>query len=197
MKYKVILASASPRRYEILNNIDMVFSVVKSDVDESVVKYNGISPGLYVQELAMIKAGDVAQKTVSPDDTLIIGADTVVVSENKILGKPSDEINAFEMIKSLSGKTHQVYTGFSIVRKSDGMIVCGHECTDVTFCQLSDDEIQEYISSGEPMDKAGGYGIQGKGVMLVESISGDYFNVVGLPVRRLIETMKTEFGFEF
>lgn len=197
MKYKVVLASASPRRCEILKNIGMDFSVVASDVDESGVKSEGVPIELYVQELALLKAADVSKKITAPGNTLVIGADTVVVSEGRILGKPADEKAAFEMLKSLSGKTHQVYTGFAVVKKENGMTTCGHECTNVTFCELNDDSIREYIATNEPMDKAGSYGIQGRGSLFVEGISGDYFNVVGLPAKRLVETMKSEFEFEF
>lgn len=194
MTKKIILASGSPRRSEMLRNLDIDFTVVKSEADESAVNPDGIPVSVYVQELALLKATEVYGR-ISAQNALIIGADTVVAIDGRILGKPVDDADAFRMLKSLSGKTHQVYTGFCVIRSDDGYSVCGSECTDVTFADLSDDEINEYIHTNESRDKAGAYGIQGKGVMLVEKISGDYFNVVGLPVRKLVKLMKEEFNF--
>lgn len=197
MKYKVILASGSPRRCEILKNIGMEFSVIKSGADESLVNPDGIPVDIYVQELAMLKSGDVCGQITAAVPALVIGADTVVSLDGKILGKPGDAGEAFDMLKMLSGREHEVYTGFCVTRTTDGLSVCGSEKTKVKFADLTDDEIEKYVETGEPMDKAGAYGIQGKGVMLAEGISGDYFNVVGLPVRSLINLMKKEFDFEF
>lgn len=194
MSKKIILASGSPRRAEILKNVGIDFTIVKSQADESAVNPEGIPVDLYVQELALLKATEVYGK-VSVENGLIIGADTVVAIDGKILGKPRDDAHAFEMLKALSGKTHQVYTGFCVIRSQDGYSVCGSDCTQVTFAELSDEEISEYIHTGETGDKAGAYAIQGRGAMLVEKISGDYFNVVGLPVRKLVKLMKKEFDF--
>lgn len=194
MMKKIILASGSPRRSEMLRNLDIDFTVIKSNADESGVNPEGIPVSVYVQELALLKAMEVYGR-VSAEDALIIGADTVVAIDGEILGKPADEADAFRMLKSLSGKTHQVYTGICVVRSDDGYSVCQNECTDVTFAELTDDEINEYIHTKEYEDKAGSYGIQGKGSLLVEKISGDYFNVVGLPVRKLVKLMKEEFDF--
>ncbi len=194
MSKKIILASGSPRRSEILNNIGLEFTVIKSEADESRINPEGIPVDMYVQELSLLKATEVYGRISAPD-SLIIGADTVVSIDGKILGKPQDDDDAFRMLKNLSGKTHQVYTGFCVINADDGYSVCASECTDVTFAELTDEEIIEYIHTGETKDKAGSYGIQGKGVMLVEKISGDYFNVVGLPVRSLVKLMKKEFGF--
>ncbi len=191
---KIILASGSPRRSEMLRNIDIDFTVIKSDADESDVNPDGIPVSMYVQELALLKATEVYGR-VAAENALIIGADTVVSIDGEILGKPADEADAFRMLKSLSGRTHQVYTGICVIRSDDGYSVCESECTDVTFGELSDDEIYEYIHTNEPFDKAGGYGIQGKGSLLIRKISGDYFNVVGLPVRKLVKLMKEEFNF--
>ena len=191
---KIILASGSPRRSEMLRNIDIDFTVIKSNADESGINPDGIPVNVYVQELALLKATEVYGR-VSAENALIIGADTVVAVDGEILGKPVDEADAFRMLRALSGRTHQVYTGICVVRSEDGYSVCDSECTDVTFAELSDDEIYEYIHTNESYDKAGGYGIQGKGSLLVEKISGDYFNVVGLPVRKLVKLMKEEFNY--
>lgn len=191
----VILASASPRRKELLTNMGINFSVVVSDADESVADSN-VPPGIYVQQLSLLKAASTAEKVIKNKNALIISADTVVVNNNKILGKPKNEQEAFDMLSALSGKTHQVYTGFCVLRAKDAYTVCKHVCTDVTFKKLSAEQISSYIQSGEPMDKAGAYGIQGLGAMLVEKINGDYFNVVGLPVSALADILETEFEFK-
>ncbi len=173
----MILASNSPRRREILTQGGFSFTVDAADIDEDL----GIDdPAKLVEELSYNKARAVADR--HPGD-IIIGADTVVVIENDILGKPSDEADAANMLRCLSGATHQVMTGVSLI--------CGkkritfHEVTDVTFFELTDEEIKDYVNTGEPLDKAGAYGIQGRGALLVESIKGDYLNVVGLPLARL------------
>lgn len=191
---KIVLASKSPRRREILENLGVDFEVIESNADESTVSSDGISVELYVQELALIKAADCA-KNVEDDATLIISADTVVSLDNKILGKPKDEEEAFLMLKSLSGKTHEVYTGFCVMKSGDADSVCRACKTEVTFKELTDDEILAYIKTGEPMDKAGAYGIQGLGGLLVSGISGDYLNVVGLPASMLSDVLKNEFGY--
>lgn len=194
MNKKIILASGSPRRKEILENIGIEFTVVKSVADESSINSEGIPVSLYVQELALLKATEVKSR-VTAKNAIVIGADTVVSIDGKILGKPANDEEAYNMLKSLSGKTHQVYTGYCGISTDDGSAVCESVCTDVTFADLSDKEIYDYIHTGESYDKAGGYGIQGKGVMLVEKIEGDYFNVVGLPVRSLVNMLKREFDF--
>lgn len=192
---KIVLASASPRRQEILKNIGLDFYVAVPDVDESGVAYGG-DAGLYVQELALLKAAAAAKKLdiKRNKDTLIISADTIVISDGEILGKPKDEADAKRMLESLSGRTHNVMTGICIFRMSDGFSVCDAVKTDVVFKKLSESLIERYIASKEPMDKAGSYGIQGKGAVLVERIDGDYFNVVGLPVSRLSDILRDEFG---
>lgn len=194
MNKKIILASGSPRRKEILENIGIEFTVVKSVADESSINPEGIPVSVYVQELALLKATEVKSR-VSAKNAIVIGADTVVSVDGKILGKPANDEEAYNMLKSLSGKTHQVYTGYCGISTDDGSAVCESVCTDVTFAELSDEEIYDYIHTGECNDKAGAYGIQGKGVMLVEKIEGDYFNVVGLPVRSLVNMLKREFNF--
>lgn len=191
---KIVLASKSPRRREILGNLGVEFEVIESNADESTVSSVGISVDLYVQELALIKAADCA-KQVQDDNTLIISADTVVSLEDKILGKPKNEEDAFLMLKNLSGKTHEVYTGFCVMKSDDADSVCRACKTEVTFKELKDEEISAYIKTGEPMDKAGAYGIQGLGGLLISGISGDYLNVVGLPASMLSDVLKNEFGY--
>ena len=190
---KIVLASASPRRREILENIGLQFKVAVCDADESRVD-KSIPVNLYVQELAILKAGEAAKLDVG--DALIISADTVVYADGKIMGKPKDSAHAQEMLSALSGKTHSVFTGICVMRKRDMFSVCASVETKVVFKPLTESEILGYVSTGEPMDKAGAYGIQGKGSLLVEKIDGDYFNVVGLPVSKLCEILKEEFDFD-
>lgn len=183
---KYILASASPRRKELLEKAGLVFKIVVPETDESSVSKE-LDPGLYVQELALLKAGAAAKKCGG--NSVIIGADTVVTLDNGILGKPKDEADAFRMLRSLSGRTHEVYTGFCVMDKGAGTAECRSVMTKVTFRDLSDKEIYYYIATGEPMDKAGAYGIQGLGGKLVSSVEGDFDNVVGLPVKALMEVL--------
>ncbi|MCE5198696.1 Maf family protein [bacterium] len=185
----VILASASPRRKELLSLIFETFRVIPSEFDESLVP-GDLPPKEHVVYSSLMKARDVAARH---PDSLVIGADTVVVADETILGKPTDAGDAGCMLRLLSGRTHQVYTGFTVVY--GGIERTGHECTDVTFRELSDEIISRYIASGEPMDKAGAYAIQGKGAVLITSINGDYFNVVGLPIYKLSSILE-EFGVE-
>mgnify|MGYP002514164879 CR=1 FL=1 len=175
---------------------DTTFNLVNTDADadENTVD-SSVPPGIYVQQLSLLKAVSTAEKVIKNKNALIISADTVVVNDGSILGKPTDQRDAFNMLSALSGKTHQVYTGFCVLRTKDAYAVCKHVCTDVTFKKLSDEQIMRYIQSGESMDKAGSYGIQGLGAMLVEKINGDYFNVVGLPVSALSDILETEFQF--
>ena len=194
MNKKIILASGSPRRREILENIGLNFSVSVSNADEGSVSPEGIPVGIYVQELAMLKAA--ASAKTAERGALVIGADTVVSLDGKILTKPTDENDAFEMLTELSGKTHEVYTGICVTDTSDMKSVCRSACTKVTFSPLMEKIVRAYIQTGEPSDKAGAYGIQGKGALLVEKIDGDYFNVVGLPVKLLSEILRDEFDFE-
>ena len=192
---QIILASASPRRRELLENMGIDFKVHISDADESMAD-KSVPPEIYVQELALLKAAAVAKEIIKKKDAIVIAADTIVVNNGIILGKPTDEDDARLMLSALSGKTHSVYTGFCVMRLSDAFTVCKNVRTDVTFKELSPEKIDRYIKTGEPMDKAGSYGIQGMGAMLVEKICGDYFNVVGLPVGELADTLETEFDFK-
>lgn len=191
-----ILASASPRRKELMEIITKDFEVIVSDTDESVIDKETTPPGIYVQELALLKAAASAKAVLKKKNALIIGADTIVVSEGRILGKPKDEAEAFDILKKLSGKTHEVYTGFCIMRIKDAYTICDCVKTEVTFRSLSDERINAYIQTGEPLDKAGAYGIQGKGSMLIKNISGDYFNVVGFPVSEIAAALEKEFDVD-
>ncbi len=180
----VILASGSPRRKELMSHITDEFTVMVSDADESIL--DGQSVEETVKNLALAKAQAVKSKCKETD--IIISADTVVACDGKILGKPCDEKEAFSMLKSLSGRTHSVFTGVCIT-KGDKTSVFAQK-TLVEFYELSDEEINTYIATGDPFDKAGGYGIQSKGAVLVRGIQGDYFNVVGFPVAEIYRQIK-------
>ncbi len=179
----IILASASPRRRELLKFITEDFTVKVSDAQE--VTDPALSAEETVKSLAVIKGEAVAEGF--PADT-VISADTIVVLDGKILGKPKNEEDAFRMLSSLSGRTHEVFTGVCVLHGSKKLVFA--ERTEVSFYPLSEDEIRAYIATGEPADKAGAYGIQGKGCTLVKAISGDYNNVVGLPVAGLNRLLK-------
>ena len=186
---RVILASASPRRRELLKLILEEYEVLPSGAQEHVT---ATEPAAVVEELSALKAGDVFLSQTGVEDLLVIGADTIVALDGQILGKPGDRQEALEMLRMLRGRKHQVYTGVTLVQRREGSVQkrTFHECTEVTFYPLTEEEIQNYVDTMEPMDKAGAYGIQGKGVFLVERICGDYNNVVGLPVARLYQEMK-------
>ena len=187
---KIILASASPRRKELLAKAGISFTVIPAAGEE---KRTSENPGEAVQQLARDKAEWVAQSLAECEEgTLVIGSDTIVVFENRILGKPKDRRDAAETLEKLQGNTHQVYTGVTVLERQAGKWVehTFFESTDVTFYPVSREEIQDYIATGEPMDKAGSYGIQGLFGIYVKGICGDYNNVVGLPVARLFHEMK-------
>lgn len=188
-----ILASASPRRRELMELMGLDFDVVVSEADESVVPKD-LPIKLYVQELALLKASVTAKQVLKNKKAHVIAADTVVTLDGKILGKPKDKADAEAMLAALSGRTHEVYTGICVMRMSDAKSVCKSVCTRVTFKELTDDKIKKYVKTKEPMDKAGAYGIQGKGSLLIDGIEGDYFNVVGLPVASLAELLENEFS---
>lgn len=172
----IILASQSPRRRELMKYITEDFLATSSDVDETLP--NGIAPCDAVLHLSKIKA-----EPFRNDGDIVIGADTVVAIDNEILGKPRDDDDARAMLRKLSGRQHSVFTGVTIIKGSEENSFSVE--TKVKFFRLSDEEIERYISTCEHRDKAGAYGIQGYGSLLVESIDGDYFNVVGLPISRL------------
>ena len=205
-KKRIILGSASPRRRELLEQIGISFEVRVSDKEEV---YHSLIPEEIVKELALSKAENVADdlrekqeqvKQISFDkknnvllDTIVIGADTIVVSDGSILGKPKDEADAVRMIRSLQGRSHKVYTGVAILDYDDEgkrkSAVHAVE-TEVFVNPMSDEEIREYAATGEPLDKAGAYGIQGRFAAYIERIDGDYYNVVGLPVSYVYRQLK-------
>ena len=176
-KIKWILASASPRRKELLTQIGLSFEVMVSEADEKMEE--GLAPGELVKRLSLLKA-EAVKKQVGFENYGIIGADTVVYHKGEILGKPKDTEDAFRMLRSLSGDTHSVFTGVSILLPGEKHVFFSE--TKVTFDSLSDGEIRAYIAGGEPMDKAGAYGIQGLGGSFVTGIEGEYANVVGFPI---------------
>lgn len=178
MNKKIILASASPRRRELLKIIFNEFEILPSDIEEVVPK--NIPQNMRPEFLARIKAKDIAS---TYPDAMVIGADTSVLLEGNILGKPKNILEAQKILKMLSGKVHQVITGCAVV--SNGVCKTFSSVTDVEFFRISDSQINEYISTSEPYDKAGAYGIQSKGALFVKKINGDYFNVVGLPIAEL------------
>ena len=180
----IILASASPRRQELLSIICDNFKIEPSDVDETVDKSVPIES---IPEMLALKKAEHIHRNNHYND-IVVGCDTGVFLDDKVLGKPADKSDAFRMLKSLSGRTHKVITGCAILYKHE--VITFSQVTKVTFYELSDNEINGYISTNEPMDKAGAYGIQGKGSVLVKEIHGDYFNVVGLPVSLLNKKLK-------
>ena len=177
---RLILASASPRRAELMRQIGAQFEVMISETEE---KLDGDgSPAELVQRLALAKAEAVSGRV---DQGMIIGADTVVVQGGHLFGKPADRAEAAEMLKALSGQAHSVLTGVAIIEQPSGAVQVAYAETRVFFKELLDEEITAYALSGEGLDKAGAYGIQGRGALLVEKIEGDYFNVVGMPLQLL------------
>ena len=185
---KIILASGSPRRRELLATAGIPFAVRTSEVDETTSLKD---PEEVVKELSCRKCKDVLEQ--EPPGTIVLGADTIVAMDGVILGKPENEADAKRMLQELQGRTHDVYTGVTIAERR-AQFVTQKECfavrTEVKIGPLSDEEIESYIATGEPMDKAGAYGIQGVFSRHVEQITGDYFNVVGLPVHMVYEVLK-------
>ncbi|MFI8493215.1 Maf family protein [Peribacillus butanolivorans] len=179
----LILASSSPRRKELLQFLQIPFESMNSNVDESIDENMRAEEA--VQELASRKAAAIA---ADHQESWVIGSDTVVVLDGEILGKPINRADGKRMLEMLSGRTHEVYTGVAIIFGKHSKVFA--EKTEVTFWELSEAEIERYLDTGEPFDKAGGYGIQGYGSLLVKQINGDYFTVVGLPVSRLARELK-------
>jgi nucleoside triphosphate pyrophosphatase len=190
---KLVLASASPRRAEILRNAGIPFETQITLLDETILP--GELPGDYVRRLALEKARAAAEARRGREDALFIGADTAVVAATEILAKPESDEDARRMLRLLSGTTHEVHTGLALLRKPAQIERVIEEITRVSFAPLSDDEIAAYIATGEPFDKAGGYGIQGVAGRYVTRIEGCYFNVMGLPLARLWSLLK-EFGWK-
>ena len=181
---KLVLASKSPRRSEILKTAGIDFTVRVADADEN------IPDGTKPQDAVVFLAARKAMAVERADDELVLGADTVVVLDNKILGKPKDRDDAYNMIKSLSGRVHSVFTGVCAI--GNGVSVTFAEETKVEFLPLTDEEINAYTDTIEPYDKAGAYGIQGLASKFIRGIEGDYFNVVGLPISRIYEKIITK-----
>ena len=192
---RIVLASASPRRSALLRQAGMDFIVIPSKGEEIVTSTH---PSEVVEELSLQKAQEVAERIRSgqeqiQDFDVVIAADTVVAADHRILGKPADREDARRMITMLQGNVHQVYTGVTlIVNGRDGEVRTRtfHECTDVDVCEMTEDEIESYISMKEPYDKAGAYGIQGSFGIYIRAIRGCYYNVVGLPIARLYHELK-------
>ena len=204
---RLVLASSSPRRRELLHTLGVEFDIEVSDVDESFEP--SLHPSEVVRQLAERKAKTVANRLHArqfdplkgttapslfsgrnPQQTLVLAADTIVVLDGTILGKPCDRGHAIEMLSKLQGRTHEVFTGVCLCQLPSGAMESGTERTLVTMGQLDRREIEDYVDSGHPMDKAGSYGIQGAGAVLVERVEGDYYTVVGLPVRRIALMLK-------
>lgn len=199
---KIILASSSPRRRELMAQAGFAFEVLVSEADETIETE---TPDEMVEVLSERKAAAVAEEIkkqgFAEESILLVGADTMVAIDGKKLGKPKDEKGAEKMLEELSGRTHQVYTGVTLIRlrkAENGSILqesrTFSEGTDVSFYPLTKEEIRSYIATGEPMDKAGAYGIQGKAAVFVKEIKGDYNNVVGLPIARLYQELKNWSG---
>ncbi|MGN0342834.1 MAG: Maf family protein [Roseburia sp.] len=188
---RIVLASASPRRRELLAQLDIEYEVIPAEGEERISKEE---PAEVVEELASQKAAEVFERLLKEKEEplLVIGADTVVVDGKQILGKPKDEADAIATLQQLQNHKHQVYTGVALCLWIDGVSrrLVFHEKTDVTMYPMTLAEIKAYVSGGEPMDKAGSYGIQGQAARFVKSITGDYNNVVGLPVARLYQELR-------
>lgn len=186
LERELILASASPRRKELLEQVGIKFSVFPSSIEEDKLVLEG-KPYEKARNSALIKARDVAGKFKKG---LVLGADTIVAIDGKIYGKPVDNQHSYEMLKRLSGRSHQVITGVALVDAETGFYLTDYENTDVYFSNITDEEIWWYINSGEPLDKAGSYAIQGRGALFVEKINGCYSNVVGLPISLVKRMLK-------
>lgn len=184
LKKNLVLASQSPRREQILRMLGFEFSILPSDIDETIPP--GLASEKVPEELAKAKALHVSARHV---DKLVLAADTLVLLEDRILGKPSNPEEALEMLLFLGGKTHRVLTGVALALRGS-LLASGVEVSEVTFARWGEAELRDYIATGEPMDKAGAYAIQGRGAFLVEGIRGCFFNVMGLPVQRTLRLLQ-------
>lgn len=184
---KLILASGSERRQELLKRITKHFDIIISDFDENSIFFNGVCEE-YVMDISIGKALNVRE--YCSGDSVIIASDTVVFLENRVLGKPENKKTAIEMLSLLSGKVHQVYTGLVLLHTRTGRILKDYVKTDVEFSELDKNDIINYVETGEPMDKAGAYGIQGFGGVFVKQIHGCYYNVMGLPLNKLKDMLR-------
>ncbi|MBV9773275.1 MAG: septum formation inhibitor Maf [Gemmatimonadetes bacterium] len=185
----LILASQSPRRAELIGRLGLAFETIPADIDES--RHDGESPDAHAQRLAREKAQAIAARR---PEALVVGSDTIVVVDGDVLGKPRDHAQAVEMLMRLSGREHEVHTGIAVAR--GGRVESGMERVRVRFRALDLETCEEYVATGEPMDKAGAYGIQGFGSAIVECIEGDYFAVMGLPVLRMLRLIE-RFGWRY
>lgn len=190
MEKRIILASKSPRRKQLLEQIGLKFEVRESEYEEDMTAM--ADPIRLVKFLALKKAEAVAQYYT---DAIVIGADTFVIFEGKFIGKPKDRADAQRMLRTLSGKTNIIITGFAVIDTSTGKVVNDYDQAEVTIKELTNEDIENYINTGEPMDKAGAFGIQGVGAVIVEKVDGDYHNIMGLPLSRLYSELK-EFGID-
>jgi len=182
---KLVLASASPRRQELMEMLGFNFTIVPSKINED--EYKDLNPIDMVKELARVKAEEVAALV---EDTVVIGSDTIVILGDKVLGKPSDQSEAGDILRKLQNRRHSVYTGFAVCDTFSGQVVVDYDKTDVFMGSITDADILDYVKTGEPMDKAGAYGIQGVGGIFVEKINGSYFTVMGLPIHKLVKILK-------
>lgn len=184
---KIILASGSPRRREILDQVGICYEIKPSNKEEIITSTN---PSEVVKELSLMKASDVLEGETG--DCVIIGADTVVSSDNQILGKPKNEEDAVRMIQGLCGRAHSVFTGVAIIKKQGEMkeVKNFYVETKVKVAEMTEEEIREYVATKEPMDKAGAYAIQGKFAPYIEELLGDYYNVVGFPIASIVKALK-------
>ncbi|MBI3663512.1 MAG: septum formation inhibitor Maf [Acidobacteria bacterium] len=183
---RLILASASPRRAEVLRDANIAFESLPVSIDET--RWHNEAPAHLVRRLAKAKAAAVADRVSGA--AIVLGADTEVIVDGDVLGKPAAVLDAREMLRRLSGRTHEVITGLELIRLPDRTTRSEQEISRVTFAPLSDAEIDTYVASGEPFDKAGGYAIQGRAGRFVTRVEGCYFNVVGLPLSRLYRTLR-------
>ncbi|AEY64915.1 Maf family protein [Clostridium sp. BNL1100] len=182
----IVLASSSPRRKDLLRQIKLPFEIIPSEIDENISELTG-TPAQKAEQLAYQKARDVSNRVKKG---LVLGADTIVVIDDEILGKPKDTEDAYEMLKKLSGKEHEVITGVCLIDLDNKIELIQHETTIVQFIELDDEKIRAYIKSGEAYDKAGSYAAQGVGAIFVKGIKGCYSNVVGLPLTRLSDMLE-------
>ena len=188
---RIVLASTSPRRSSLLRQIGIPFDVVAPDVDESRYSFDA-DPAGTAERLALAKARSVAARPdVHARDRLVLGADTVVLFEGRVLGKPKDADDAYAMLRNLTGRSHRVLTGFAVLDAGTNRAVTGHEWTAVSMRELTDAEIRAYVDTGEPLDKAGSYGAHALGAGLITRVEGCFYNVIGLPLARLLVTLKT------
>lgn len=189
LRVTFILASQSPRRQHLLGLMDVSFVVVPSHVEEIIPQ--DLEPAGIVEELARQKVTRVSQRF---PDALTLAADTIVVLDGEVLGKPADAAEAQRLLRQLSGQTHTVFTGLALAHPASGRLVQIHEATEVTFGHLDDAEIEAYVATGSPLDKAGAYGIQDFGAVFVARIDGDFYNVMGLPLHRFYQLLRSDFA---